>query len=48
MNVVVSYGYDDGTPTVDSSNSNGKTEIQLMGDSEMKATYVCIITQIID
>lgn len=46
MNVVVSYGYNDGTPTVDSSNSNGETEIQLMGDSEMKATYVCIITQI--
>ena len=48
MNVVVSYGYNDGTPTVDSSNSNGETEIQFMGDSEMKATYVCIITQIID
>lgn len=48
MNVVVSYGYNDGTPTVDSSNSNGETEIQFMGDSEIKATYVCIITQIID
>ncbi len=46
MNVVVSYGYNDGTPTVDSSNSNGETEIQFMGDSEIKATYVCIITQI--
>lgn len=48
MNGIVSYGYNDGTPTVDSSNSNGKTEIQFMGDSEIKATYVCIITQIID
>lgn len=47
MNVVVSYGYNDGTPTVDSSNSNGETEIQFMGDSEIKATYVCIINQII-
>ena len=46
MNVVVSYGYNDGTPTVDSSNSNGETEIQFMGDNEIKATYVCIITQI--
>lgn len=46
MNIVVSYGYNDGTPTVDSSNYNENTEIQFMGDSEIKATYVCIITQI--
>lgn len=47
MNAVVSYGYNDGTPTVDSSNSNGETEIQFMGDSEIKAVYICIINQII-
>lgn len=46
MNIVVSYGYNDGTPTVDSRNDNENTEIQFMGDSEIKATYVCIITQI--
>lgn len=47
MNVVVFYGYNDGTPTVDSSNSNGETEIQFMDDSEIKAVYICIINQII-
>lgn len=44
----LSYGYNDGTPTVDNYSFNGETEIQFSGDSEMKATYVCIITQIID
>lgn len=42
----LSYGYNDGTPTVDDYSFNENTEIQLSGDSEMKATYVCIITQI--
>lgn len=46
MNAVVSYGYNDGTPTVDNDNSNEETQIQLMGYSEIKATYICIITQI--
>lgn len=44
----LSYGYNDGTPTVDNYSFNGQIEIQFSGDSEMKATYVCIITQIID
>lgn len=44
----LSYGYDDGTLTVDDYSFNGQTEIQFSGDSEVKATYVCIITQIID
>lgn len=43
----LSYGYDDGTPTVDNYEFSGKTEIQFSGDSEVKATYICIITQII-
>ena len=46
MNMIVSYGYNDGTLTVDSSNYNENTEIQLMGDSEIKAAYICIITEI--
>lgn len=46
MNMIVSYGYNDGTLTVDSSNYNEETEIQLMGDSEIKAAYICIITEI--
>lgn len=44
----LSYGYNDGTLTVDDYSFNGETEIQFSGDSEVKATYVCIITQIID
>lgn len=43
----LSYGYNDGTPTVDNYSFNGKTEIQFSGDSEVKSTYICIITQII-
>lgn len=46
MNGNISYGYDDGTLTVDSYNRYGETEFQFMGDSEVKATYVCIISQI--
>lgn len=46
MNMIVSYGYNDGTLTVDSSNYNEETKIQLMGDSEIKAAYICIITEI--
>lgn len=46
MNMIVSYGYNDGTLTVDSSNYNEETEIQLMGYSEIKAAYICIITEI--
>ena len=42
----LSYGYNDGTPTVDNYSFNGKIEIQFSGDSEIKATYICIITQI--
>ena len=42
----LSYGYDDGTPTVDNYSFNRKIEIQFSGDSEVKATYICIITQI--
>lgn len=42
----LSYGYDDGTPTVDNYSFNGQIEIQFSGDSEIKATYTCIITQI--
>lgn len=42
----LSYGYNDGTPTVDNYSFNGQIEIQLSGDSEVKATYICIITQI--
>lgn len=42
----LSYGYDDGTPIVDNYSFNGQIEIQFSGDSEVKATYICIITQI--
>lgn len=42
----LSYGYNDGTPTVDNYSFNGQIEIQLSGDNEVKATYMCIITQI--
>lgn len=42
----LSYGYNDGTPTVDNYSFNGYTEIQFSGDSEVKAAYICIITQI--
>lgn len=42
----LSYGYNDGTPTVDNYSFNGETEIQFSGDNEIKATYICIITQI--
>ena len=42
----LSYGYNDGTPTVDNYSFNGQIEIQFSGDSEVKATYICIITQI--
>lgn len=43
----LSYGYNDGTLTVDYYSFNGETEIQLSGDSETKAVYICIINQII-
>lgn len=43
----ISYGYNDGTPTVDNYSFNEQIEIQFSGDSEAKATYICIITQII-
>ena len=42
----LSYGYNDGTPIVDNYSFNGQIEIQFSGDSEVKATYICIITQI--
>lgn len=42
----LSYGYDDGTPIVDNYSFNGQIEIQFSEDSEVKATYICIITQI--
>lgn len=42
----LSYGYDDGTPIVDNYSFNGQIEIQFLGHSEVKATYICIITQI--
>ena len=42
----LSYGYNDGIPTVDNYSFNGRIEIQFSGDSEIKATYICIITQI--
>lgn len=47
MNGNISYGYNNGTLTVDSYNIYTATEIQFMGDSEIKATYICIINQII-
>jgi hypothetical protein len=43
---ILSYGYNDGTPTVDNYSFDGQIEIQFSGDSEVKATYICIITQI--
>ena len=43
----LSYGYNDGTLTVDYYSFNGETKIQFSGDSETKAIYVCIINQII-
>lgn len=43
----LSYGYNDGTLTVDDYSFNGEIEIQFSGDTEVKATYICIITQII-
>ena len=47
INGNISYGYNnDGTLTVDSYNIYTATEFQFMGDSEIKATYICIITQI--
>ena len=42
----LSYGYNDGTPTVDNYSFDGRIAIQFSGDSEEKATYICIITQI--
>lgn len=42
----LSYGYNDGTLTVDNYEFSGQIEIQLFGDSEVKAIYMCIITQI--
>lgn len=43
----LSYGYNDGTLTVDDYKFSGEIEIQLSGDSETKAVYICIINQII-
>ena len=42
----LSYGYNDGTPTVDNYSFDGQIEIQFSGDNEVKAVYVYIITQI--
>ena len=42
----LSYGYNDGTPMVDNYSFDGQIEIQFSGNSEVKATYICIITQI--
>lgn len=42
----LSCGYNDGTPTVDNYSFDGQIEIQFSGDNEVKATYICIITQI--
>lgn len=42
----LSYGYNDGTSTVGDDNFNGDTKIQFTGNSEVKSTYICIITQI--
>lgn len=44
----LSYGYNYGTPTVDNYEFSGETEVQFSADNEVKATYICIITQIID
>ena len=46
INGSLSYGYNDGTLTVDNYSFNGETEVQFSGNSEVKATYICIITQI--
>lgn len=43
----LSYGYNDGTLTVDNYEFSEETEIQFSGDSEIKAVYICIINQII-
>lgn len=42
----LSYGYNDGTLTVDNYEFSGEIKVQLFGDSEVKAIYICIITQI--
>lgn len=42
----LSYGYNNGTLSVDNYSFNGDIEIQFSGDDEVKATYICIITQI--
>lgn len=42
----LSYGCDDNTPTVDNYSFDGQIEIQFSADNEVKATYICIITQI--
>lgn len=42
----LSYGYNDGTLTVDNYTFNEQIEIQFSGDTEVKAIYICIITQI--
>ena len=46
INGSLSYGYNDSTLTVDDYSFNEETEIQFSEDSEVKATYICIITQI--
>lgn len=43
----LSYGYNNGTLTVDNYKFSGETEIQFSGDDETKSVYVCIINQII-
>lgn len=43
----LSYGYNDGTLTVDNYVFNRETKIQFSGDSETEAVYICIINQII-
>lgn len=47
MNGILSYGYNDGTPTIDNYEFSEETEIQFSGDSEIKAAYICIITEIL-
>lgn len=44
----LSYGYNDGTPTIDNYEFSGEIEIQFSGDNEIKAAYICIINQITD
>lgn len=42
----LSSAYNDGTLTMYDDSFNGDTKIQFSGHSEVKAIYICIITQI--